>query len=79
MATPAARARLVTGPRAANVATVRELPSQDTLPTDKKPSRQAISGFLKSLRDAGILEVVREGKGRQPQILMFTKLVHLCE
>lgn len=49
------------------------------LPTDKKPSRQAISGFLKSLRDAGILEVVREGRGRQPQILVFTELVHLCE
>ena len=29
MATLAARARLVTGPRAANVTTVRELPSQD--------------------------------------------------
>lgn len=31
MATPAARAKLVTGPRAANVTTVRELPSQDSV------------------------------------------------
>jgi hypothetical protein len=44
-----------------------------------RPSRQAISSYLRKLREAGILKVVREGGGRRGQVLALTELVNLCE
>jgi cell filamentation protein, protein adenylyltransferase len=44
-----------------------------------RPSRQAISNYLRKLRDAGILKVVREGGGRRGQVLALAELVNLCE
>ena len=44
-----------------------------------QPSRQAISSYLRKLREAGILKVVREGSGRRGQVLALTELVNLCE
>ena len=35
--------------------------------------------ILQKLRDAGILEIIREGKGRNPSIYQFTKLVQIVE
>ncbi|MGI8482598.1 MAG: Fic family protein [Chthoniobacterales bacterium] len=44
-----------------------------------RPSRQAIFALLRTLRDAGILKVVREGGGRRGQVLALAELVNLCE
>lgn len=44
-----------------------------------RPSRQAVALLVRTLRKAGILEVLREGSGRRAQILMFTDLVTLAE
>jgi Fic family protein len=44
-----------------------------------RPSRQAISSYLRKLREAGILKVVREGGGRRGQVLALAELVNLCE
>ncbi len=44
-----------------------------------QPSRQAISSYLRKLREAGILKVVREGGGRRGQVLALAELVNLCE
>jgi Fic family protein len=46
---------------------------------DQSPSRQAVSHLLRVLRDNGILKVVREGRGRQAQVLVFAGLLNLCE
>jgi hypothetical protein len=35
--------------------------------------------LINKLRDAGILNVMREGSGRRAQILVFSELVDLCE
>jgi Fic family protein len=43
------------------------------------PSRQQIATLLGRLRDAGILKVVRQGRGRRPQVLALAELVNLCE
>ena len=47
--------------------------------TKQKPSRQAVAGLLKTLRNSGVLTVLREGRGRRAQILAFTELINLCE
>jgi Fic family protein len=47
--------------------------------SDPRPSRQAISSYLRKLREAGILKVVREGGGRRGQVLALAELVDLCE
>lgn len=44
-----------------------------------QPSRQATSSYLRKLREAGILKVVREGGGRRGQVLALAELVNLCE
>jgi len=44
-----------------------------------QPSRQAVSGLLRTLRDAEILKVVREGSGPRGQVLALAELVNLCE
>ena len=49
------------------------------LPVTPQPSRQAISSLLRTLRDAGILKVIREGRGRLAQGLALTELINLCE
>lgn len=43
------------------------------------PSRQALALLLRKLREAGILKIVREGRGRRPQALALAELVNLCE
>lgn len=48
-------------------------------PEKTKPSRQAIASLVRTLKDAGILKVVREGSGRRGQILAFTELINMCE
>lgn len=47
--------------------------------SDPRPSRQAISSYLRKLREAAILKVVREGGGRRGQVLALAVLVNLCE
>jgi Fic family protein len=44
-----------------------------------QPSRQAVSMYLRKLREAGVLKVVRKGGGRRGQVLALTELVNLCE
>jgi hypothetical protein len=44
-----------------------------------EPSRQAIHALVRTLRDADILKVVREGSGRRGQVLALVALVNLCE
>ena len=46
---------------------------------DHSPSRQAIAKLLRTLRDDGILSVVRQGRGRRAQVLAFAELINLCE
>ena len=46
---------------------------------DPRPSRQAVAGLLRTLREAGVLAVLREGRGRRAQILAFKELINLCE
>ncbi len=46
---------------------------------DKQPTRQAIANLLRTLRDDGVLKVVRQGRGRRAQILVFPELINLCE
>jgi Fic family protein len=53
--------------------------SQVRLPGRSQPSRQAISALLRSLREEGILKVVREGSGRRPQVLALAELLNLAE
>ena len=35
--------------------------------------------IIQKLRDAGLLEIIREGKGRNPSIYQFAKLVQIVE
>lgn len=46
---------------------------------DPKPSRQAVANLLRTLRETGILKVVREGSGRRAQVLALVELLNLCE
>ncbi len=43
------------------------------------PSKPMVMGLLRKLREAGILGVLREAKGRRGQILVLTELVNLSE
>ncbi|WP_420263906.1 hypothetical protein [Candidatus Magnetominusculus dajiuhuensis] len=40
-------------------------------------TRQTLNSLLRSLKDDGILEVVREASGRRPQLLALTSLIKL--
>lgn len=44
-----------------------------------RPSRQAVAYLLRTLRNDGILKVVREGSGRRGQVFAFADLINLCE
>ena len=48
-------------------------------PEEHSPSRQAIAVLLRTLRDDGILSIVRQGRGRRPQLMAFVELINLCE
>ena len=43
------------------------------------PSRPAVLSMLAALKEAGILRVVREGRGPRAQVLALAELVNLCE
>jgi len=53
--------------------------SNDLTSRKDMPSTQMVMTMLRSLREAGVLKVVREGSGRRPQILAFSELLNLCE
>ncbi|MEK6792139.1 MAG: Fic/DOC family N-terminal domain-containing protein [Deltaproteobacteria bacterium] len=53
--------------------------SQLRLPDNLKPTRGTVTNLLRSFIKAGILNIVREGKGRRPQILVFPALMDICE
>ncbi|MEK6791746.1 MAG: Fic/DOC family N-terminal domain-containing protein [Deltaproteobacteria bacterium] len=44
-----------------------------------EPSRATIANALRLLVKGGILDVVREGSGRRPQIFAFSELINVCE
>lgn len=44
-----------------------------------QPSSVTISNMLRSLKEEGILQVIREGRGRTPQILALGELVSLAD
>ncbi|MDH4183145.1 MAG: Fic family protein [Nitrospinota bacterium] len=46
---------------------------------DVKPGRVSLAKWIKILVKSGILEVLREGKGRRPQLLVLPELINLCE
>ena len=46
---------------------------------NRAPSRQAIAYLLRTLREAKVIKVVREGKGRRAQVLALAELINLCE
>ncbi|MDA8327117.1 MAG: Fic family protein [Nitrospiraceae bacterium] len=48
------------------------------LPSELKPSRQAIAHLIRMLREAGLLKVLKEAKGRRAQVLVLADLVNLC-
>lgn len=48
-------------------------------PAEPKPSRQMVASLLRTLRESGILKVIREGSGRRARILAFAELINLCE
>lgn len=48
-------------------------------PAGTKPSRQAVAHLLRTLREGGILKVIKEGSGRRPQVLALADLINLCE
>jgi Fic family protein len=46
---------------------------------ESMPSKPMVMTLLKTLREAGILKVLREGSGRRAQVLAFAALINLCE
>ena len=56
-------------------------PCYSTLSESDKamPSRPMVMNLLGRLWEAGILTVIREGRGRRPQVLALAELVNLCE
>lgn len=46
---------------------------------ESRPSRQAVAGLLRTLREAGVLTILREGSGRRAQIFAFKELINICE
>jgi cell filamentation protein, protein adenylyltransferase len=53
--------------------------SSDLTSRKDMPSTPMVMNMLRSLKDAGVLKVVREGGGSRPQILAFPELLNLCE
>jgi len=43
------------------------------------PSLPMIMNMLGKLKKAGIIMVLREGRGRRPQILALAELLNICE
>lgn len=43
------------------------------------PSKPSILSLLNKLKQGGILEMIREGSGRRPQILALGELINICE
>ena len=43
------------------------------------PSRQMVMTLLRKLREANILRVIEEGRGRRPQVLALAELINLTE
>lgn len=46
---------------------------------DGMPSKPSILTILKKLKNGGVLELIREGSGRRPQILALGELINICE
>ena len=53
--------------------------SSDLVDQKGMPSKPMVMAMLGSLKEAGILKVLRRGSGRRPQKLAFVELVNLCE
>jgi len=53
--------------------------SSDFKEMPSMPSYPMVITLLGKLKKAGILKVVREGRGRRPQILALPELINLCE
>jgi hypothetical protein len=51
----------------------------DDLCNPGMPSKQMVMTLLRKLRDAGILKVMRESRGRRAQVLALAELINLCE
>jgi Fic family protein len=49
----------------------------DNLPNS--PSKPTVNTLLVSMKDHGILKILREGSGRRGQVFVFAELVNLCE
>jgi len=43
------------------------------------PSKQSILVMLNKLKKIKMLEVLREGSGRRPQVLALAELINVCE
>ncbi|OQB92966.1 MAG: Adenosine monophosphate-protein transferase SoFic [Verrucomicrobia bacterium ADurb.Bin122] len=53
--------------------------SSDLTKLDEMPSAPMVATLLGKLRQAGILQTIREGAGRRPHILALAELINLCE
>ena len=53
--------------------------SSDLVGAPGMPSKQMVMTLLRKLRDAGILKVMRESRGRRAQVLALAELINLCE
>ena len=53
--------------------------SSDLVGAPAMPSKQMVMTLLRKLRDAGILKVLRESRGRRAQVLALAELINLCE
>lgn len=53
--------------------------SSDLVGAQGMPSKQMVMTLLRKLRDAGILKVMRENRGRRAQVLVLAELINLCE
>jgi len=54
-------------------------PSNIFIDIDGMPSRPTILALLNKLKNGGILDLIREGSGRRPQILALGELINICE
>lgn len=46
---------------------------------ENAPSRQAVTGLVRALKDDGVLTILREGGGRTPHVWLFSELMDLCD
>ena len=46
---------------------------------ENAPSRQAVAGLVRALKNDGVLTILREGRGRTPHVWLFSELLDLCE